>query len=217
MTPRIGIACLTLGALVLTGCMEPVAPDQPNRTRDGAIIGAILGGTAGLAGNGKNQGRDALVGAVIGGAIGGAIGNRLDQQAADLRRSMGNDQISVVNTGQALVVTMPQDILFATDSAALKPALVGDLRALAGNLSRYPDGTVEVIGHTDNTGSAAYNQTLSARRASTVAGVLIDAGVPSARLRSIGRGEDAPLASNLDAAGRAQNRRVEIVIRPGTT
>ena len=85
---------------------------------------------------------------------------------------------------------------------------------MAGSLNRYPNTTVNVVGHTDNTGEAAYNQSLSERRAQAVASVLISAGVSPARIRSIGRGEDQPVASNLTAEGRQQNRRVEIIITP---
>ena len=100
------------------------------------------------------------------------------------------------------------------DSATLRPDLTSDLRAVASSLNRYPNSTIEVIGHTDNTASQAYNQDLSQRRASAVANVLISSGVPAGRVAAYGRGEDQPIASNLTASGRAQNRRVEIIIRP---
>jgi len=112
------------------------------------------------------------------------------------------------------VVTMPQDILFDTGSAKLRPRLRQSLRKLAANLKRHPNTTIRVLGHTDNTGSAGFNQNLSAKRARAVAGVLIRSGVQSSRIRAIGRGEDQPIATNQTAAGRHQNRRVEIVIRP---
>jgi outer membrane protein OmpA-like peptidoglycan-associated protein len=109
---------------------------------------------------------------------------------------------------------MPQDLLFAVDSAAVRPDLRADLSAVASSLLRYPNSRIEVIGHTDNTGAAAYNQDLSQRRAVSVAGVLREGGVPGARIAAFGRGEDQPIASNLTPEGRAQNRRVEIIIRP---
>jgi len=144
------------------------------------------------------------------------IGNALDRQAADLRASMNNSDVQIVNTGNELIVTMPQDILFAVDSYTVRSDLQTDLRALAQNLQSYPNTTVDVIGHTDNTGDAGYNQGLSARRANAVANVILGAGVSSSRVRAFGRGEDAPIASNLTPEGRQQNRRVEIVIRPTT-
>lgn len=203
--------------LALTACVDPNAyPNDPNaRTRNGAIIGGLVGAAAGASSSDDKLAK-AVVGGAIGAAIGGAIGQTLDQQAADLRNSIGNNNITVTNNGQYLVVNMPQDVLFATDSATLRPDLTSDIRAVAGSLMRYPNSTIEVIGHTDNTGSAAYNQDLSQRRAVSVANVLRSSGVPSGRIGAYGRGEDQPIASNLSAEGRAQNRRVEIIIRPTT-
>jgi len=130
-----------------------------------------------------------------------------------LNRDLGNN-IDVINTGDELIVRMPQDILFAFDSDRVRPDLRADLFTLADSLQRYPDTTVQIIGHTDNVGSASYNQNLSERRASSVGSVLVNAGVPGSRLRIFGAGEDQPIASNLTEEGRAQNRRVDIVIRP---
>ena len=200
----------------LTACVDPNAyPDDPNaRAKNGAIVGGMLGALAGATRSGDDKLGKAVVGGVLGAALGGAIGSTLDKQAADLRSSIGNSNISVTNNGQYLVVNMPQDVLFATDSATLRPDLTYDLRAVAGSLNRYPDSSVEVIGHTDNSGAAAYNQDLSQRRATSVAQVLRDAGVQGNRLAAYGRGEDQPVASNLTPEGRAANRRVEIIIRP---
>jgi len=208
--------------LAVTACTTPErfnSPDDPNRkTKNGAIIGGLVGAAAGvLAGDdGGERRRGAAIGAIVGATGGGLIGARLDQQEADLRASVGNDNIGIVNTGSELIVTMPQDILFAVDSASLRPDLRRDLGALASNLQAYPDTTVDVLGHTDNSGDAGYNQNLSQRRAEAVTGVLIENGISSTRLRAIGRGEDAPVASNLTDEGKAQNRRVEIIIRPTT-
>ncbi|WP_137111755.1 OmpA family protein [Rhodobacter sp. SY28-1] len=206
----------TAGMLALTACVDPNAyPDDPNaRTKNGAVIGGLLGAAAGAA---TARDGDEFKGAVLGGALGagaGAIvGADLDRQAAELRGSL-NSNISVTNTGEYLIVNMPQDLLFATDSASVRSDLRRDLNTVASSLLRYPNSRIEVIGHTDNTGSAAYNQDLSQRRAVAVAGVLRDAGVPGGRLAAYGRGEDQPVASNLTPEGRAQNRRVEIIIRP---
>jgi outer membrane protein OmpA-like peptidoglycan-associated protein len=211
--------CAALGAaLALSACTDPSTAGNPTpRTRDGAIAGAIVGTAVGLAtGSPQNRARNAAVGAAFGAAVGGAIGSRLDRQAQALDQSL-DDRITVTNTGSALVVTLPQDIVFDVNSAELRPDLRADLRTLAASLQEYPDSTVDVIGHTDNTGTAVLNQDLSSRRASAVAGELIAAGVSSARLRTIGRGENAPIATNLTPEGRAQNRRVEIVINPTTS
>jgi len=113
-----------------------------------------------------------------------------------------------------LIVTLPQDILFATDSFAVRSDLRRDLNTVASNLQAYPDSTIQIVGHTDSDGDAAYNQQLSERRANSVADVLLDAGIPFSRIQTFGRGESQPLASNLDPAGKSENRRVEIVILP---
>lgn len=206
---------LSLAAvLALTAC-DPFPQGDPNQTRarTGATTGAIIGGLIGATSNSSERPLATIAGAVAGAAIGGAIGTALDRQAADLRaQTSGN--IGVVNAGDRLIVTMPQDLLFATDSAALRPDLQADLRAVAANLQQYPASRIEVIGHTDNTGDAGYNRSLSQQRAGSVAGVLIGAGVPAGRIVTLGQGEDAPIASNLTPEGRAQNRRVEIIIRP---
>ncbi|PID36097.1 MAG: hypothetical protein CR993_06995 [Rhodobacterales bacterium] len=194
-------------ALLLAGC-DTMGQRQAAGTGVGAAAGGLLGGLLS-----KNAG-GAAVGAVAGGIIGGAIGQELDKQAGELRAGFGDNRIGVVNTGKSLVVTMPQDILFATGSARLSGGLTADLRVLAAHLKKYPNSTVQVIGHTDNVGAAAYNLNLSRQRAAAVSGVLVSNGVPASRLATVGRGEDQPVASNLTAAGRAQNRRVEIIILP---
>ncbi|SFJ09434.1 OmpA family protein [Jannaschia pohangensis] len=205
---------LSLGAAVLlAGCVTS-PPGEPNRTRNGALIGAGVGAAAGAILGDGSRADEIAAGAVVGGLVGAGIGQSLDRQAADLRRELGDDRITIRNTGDQLIVTMPQDILFATDSANLRPDLQGDIRALARNLQQYPNTTVQVLGHTDSDGSAAYNQDLSERRARAVAGVLLEAGVSGSRVVPIGRGESQPIATNQTAEGRQQNRRVEIIITP---
>ena len=207
------------GTLGLSACVSTDPMNDPNRTRTGAIVGGVAGALAGAArdsdGDAGDRNRNILVGAALGAGSGAAVGSFLDRQEAELRAQLGNG-IVIQNTGSELIVRMPQDILFATDSASLNPALSGDLRLLAASLNKYNASTVEIQGHTDNTGSAAYNQDLSERRAQSVTSALIQNGVPAARLRTVGYGENRPISSNLTPEGRAQNRRVQIVIRPTT-
>ncbi len=212
MTFRLPLLAASAGVLFLAACDDPMT-GQTDRTRTGALAGAAIGGVVG-AGTGDGGLGRAAVGAGLGAAAGGLIGQQLDRQAEALRREMGDDRIAIQNTGEELIVTLPQEILFATDSAEVRPDLRRDLRAMAANLNRNPGSRVQVIGHTDSTGAAAYNQSLSERRANSVANVLRDAGVSNNRITAVGRGEDQPVATNLTTEGRAQNRRVEIIIRP---
>lgn len=207
---KTAIFALPAAALMLAACD---ATTENQRTKNGAIIGAVVGGALGANSTSDNKFERGIIGAAIGGAVGGAIGNELDKQADDLRRDLDSD-IGVVNTGSELRVTMPQDLLFATDSDRLRSDLIADIRTVAGSLNDYPNSTVIVVGHTDSTGDASYNQNLSERRAASVAAVLRGEGVAGGRLRTVGQGEAQPVASNATAAGRAQNRRVEIIIRP---
>ena len=204
--------------LILSGCVTPesAANSKPgDNTTAGTIMGGLIGAIAGMEMSSKgDRKKGAIVGAIVGAAAGNAIGQTLDEQAADLRRDLNNNQVNVTNTGSELIVTMPQDILFALDSAAVRSDLRRDLGVVAGNLQAYPNSTISIEGHTDNTGTANYNRILSQRRANAVADILVNNGVPPARLYAVGRGENEPVASNLSATGRAQNRRVEIVIRP---
>lgn len=211
---KLGVTSAAI-ALIVSGCAVDTSDPNANRSRDGAIIGGILGGFLGAQASDNNSTRGAVLGAAAGAIAGGVIGEALDQQAADLRGSVGSD-VGITNTGEELIVTVPEGILFDVDSAAIRAGSQSDLRALAANLRAYPDSTVDVIGHTDNTGSAEYNQDLSARRAQSVAGVLLEAGVSPSRVRSFGRGESEPAATNLTPEGRQQNRRVEVIIRPTT-
>lgn len=216
MTLKSSFLLAGISALTLTACVDPNAYNgDPNaRTRNGAVIGGLLGAAAGATSDGDDKLLKTVVGAGIGAAIGGAVGATLDQQAAELRGSINNPNISVTNNGSYLTVNMPQDLLFAVDSASLRPDLTGDIRAVASSLLKYPNSQIEVIGHTDDTGAESYNQDLSQRRASSVAGILINSGVPGGRIAAYGRGESQPIASNATASGKAQNRRVEIIIRP---
>ena len=220
ITIKTPIALSLAGALALVACQDSTTRIQdPNyRAQTGAVAGALLGGIIGASNRPGSSHearlRSTLVGAAIGAAAGGAIGATLDQQAADLRNRLGNPNVTVTNKGSYLLVNLPDDVVFATDSAAVRADLAGEIRSIAANLVSYPNSRIQVLGHTDNTGTAAYNFDLSQRRAVAVADILIGAGVPSSRLSAVGIGEDRPIASNTTVAGRAQNRRVEIIITP---
>ena len=209
------IAALS-GLLALGACTDPGGlndPNDPNRNRNqGVLLGAGLGALVGNLAGGDTEAT--MAGAVVGGLAGGLVGNELDKQERDLRASVGDGRVKITNTGDRLIVTLPQDILFATDSFAVSPDLQDDLRAVSANLQSYPNSVVQVIGHTDNTGDAGYNLDLSQRRANAVANLLIASGTSASRVETVGRGESTPVASNLSPEGRALNRGVEIVILP---
>ncbi|MBL4871882.1 MAG: OmpA family protein [Rhodobacteraceae bacterium] len=197
------------GTVTLAGCVNP--DGTANNTGTGAGVGALFGGLIGRAvSNDKTKGT--LIGGVIGGALGGAIGADLDKQEAALRAQMGSS-VNIINTGSQLIVSLPEDITFAVNSAVIKSSLIGDLNTLAASMNTYPNTTIEVVGHTDNTGTAAYNQALSEQRARAVRGVLINTVTPS-RVVAYGVGETRPTQSNASSAGRQANRRVEIFITP---
>ena len=214
------VAAVT-GVVALSACTNPngsilAQSNDPNqRAKNGAILGAGAGAVIGALSKGDgNRAGGAVKGAVIGAALGAGGGALLDKQERDLRASLGNDNVTITNTGDRLIVTLPQDILFATGSSAVRPDLQRDLGAVASNLQAYPASTIQVVGHTDSDGEAAFNQRLSEDRANAVASVLLNNGVGPSRVQAYGRGEAQPVSSNLNPQGKAQNRRVEIVILP---
>lgn len=215
MTLKLSATAAFIAVLGLSACNDPaqLSLDNTTKTEQGALFGGILGAGIGAL-TADDKGKGALIGAAAGAFAGGAVGNHLDKQAAELRTQLANDDITIVNTGDRLIVSLPDDITFDTDSSAVRPGLRSDLTVVADNLLRYPDSTVQIIGHTDSDGEAAYNTTLSQSRAHSVADVLQSGGVTYDRLQTSGRGEDQPVASNLTDAGKAQNRRVEIVVIP---
>jgi outer membrane protein OmpA-like peptidoglycan-associated protein len=204
------ILAAVLGLATLAGCVQT---GPATNTQMGVATGAVIGGLIGANADSDDPRTATAAAAAIGAVVGGAIGAQLDRQKAELDQGFTND-IDVINTGSELIVRMPNGILFDVDSAALRPQVQADLNVLAGNLLRYPNSTVQITGHTDNTGSWQHNRDLSLRRAQSVASVLAAGGVSPVRLQTFGAGYDQPIASNLTPEGRQQNRRVEITIRP---
>lgn len=200
-------------SLALVGCSD-TGPQMGDKAKTGAAIGAAVGLISGITTDDDSNGK--IKRAIVGATVGGLIGNELDKQEAELREELGGSGALITNTGSELIVTLPEAITFDTDSTAVRASLRNSLAQLAANLNRYPDTGVDVVGHTDNVGSADYNQNLSARRADAVTSILTANGVSFSRIRSYGRGESTPIASNDTATGRAQNRRVEIIITPST-
>lgn len=205
-TVTIALAALTLGMGAMSGCASM------NRTGKGAILGAAGGAAAGAI-IGKQVGstaKGAIVGAAVGGAAGAVIGRQMDKQAQELAAQIPG--ATVQRVGEGIAVTFESGLLFPFNSAQLLPAGQQNLQNMANSLRQYPETEVMIIGHTDNVGSDAYNQTLSQQRASSAADVLASYGVPRERVRTAGRGESEPIATNDEEAGRQQNRRVEVAI-----
>jgi len=216
-----------LAAMVLAGAMTACAttPNDPNaKAKQGAATGAVLGAVAGavIGYQGDHSGgalRGALIGAAAGGAMGAGVGHYMDLQQREFERKLAAErrahQIEIERLkNENLKITMNSEVSFDFDSAAIKPAFRPTLDKVADILNRYPRTTIRVIGHTDNVGSAAYNQQLSLRRARAVADYLEARGVNPSRVIAEGRGESEPRASNATEAGRQLNRRVEMLIIP---
>lgn len=205
-TIALGLAVTLGGGLLATGCASM------NNKERGAVIGAGAGAAVGgVIGNQTgNTARGAIIGAVVGGVAGGIIGHQMDQQAKEIRQEIPGAVVERV--GEGIQVTFDSGLLFDYDSDRIKPAAAENLRNLAQSLNNYPNTDLVIVGHTDNIGSDGYNADLSQRRARAAASYLASLGVNPNRLRTYGRGENEPVATNTTDAGRQQNRRVEIAI-----
>lgn len=207
-----------MSVIALVGCVstDPYTGEQKtSNTAKGATIGAISGAVIGAASSSKkDRGKGAAIGAVAGGAIGGGVGYYMDQQEAKLRAQLEQTGVRVVRTGDTIQLIMPGNITFQSNSDAIRSDFYAVLDSVSLVLKEFGKTSVHVTGHTDNQGSYAFNQGLSERRASSVARYLGSRGVLSSRLHIRGASYSQPIATNSTAAGREQNRRVEIELRP---
>lgn len=213
-------ACL-LAATTLGACttIDPNTGETVrNNTGSGAIAGALGGALVGYLTNtsdGEQGRKNALIGAGVGALGGAAVGSYMDRQQAELRAELAGTGVSVTRQGDNLVLNMPSDVTFGVDRSDVQPQFYRVLDSVGAILARYPQTLVDVTGHADSTGDDMYNQGLSERRASAVAGYLVNNGrLLRGRFFVQGEGERRPVASNATEDGRAQNRRVEIVLRP---
>ncbi len=213
------IALLAASAVALSGCagMQDMAtnPDK-EKTRKGAAYGAAAGVAIGLLTGGNDKFAAAMIGAAAGALAGGSVGYYMDKQEAKLREQMAGTGVDVVRKGDNITLDMPGGVTFAFNSSDLNSQFYPVLDKVAGTLGEYDKTVIEVAGHTDSVGSAAYNLQLSEKRANSVAAYLASRGVDRTRMVTIGAGKDHPIASNDTEEGRAQNRRVEITIVPVT-
>ncbi|MEM1383601.1 MAG: OmpA family protein [Pseudomonadota bacterium] len=210
MFKKSAIAAICCVALV--GC-ETI--DNNPRTSAGAVGGALAGAALGTLVGGDDR-RNALVGAGIGLLAGAAVGQYLDRQQRALEQDLAGTGAEVERIGETIRVNFPAGLTFATDSAKIQQGFRPPLRNVGNTLNQFPQSYLDVVGHTDSTGSEQYNQRLSERRANSVANFLSRTGVDRRRMATFGQGESQPVASNADEFGRQQNRRVELRIIPAT-
>ncbi|MCW8844909.1 MAG: OmpA family protein [Gammaproteobacteria bacterium] len=211
-----------LGALVLLSACTTLDPYTHEEKTSSATKGALIGAASGIA-IGLMTGDDAverrqyaLIGAGVGAIAGGSVGAYMDNQELALRKKLEGTGVSVTRDGDNITLVMPSNVTFATDSSDLRPEFFGVLDSVNLVLKEYDKTVIEVAGHTDSTGTEKYNQSLSERRAATVATYLINRGVLEMRVITIGMGETRPVADNSTEAGRAMNRRVELTLVPVT-
>jgi outer membrane protein OmpA-like peptidoglycan-associated protein len=220
---RAQILLAAAATTVLVGACTTTDPysstPRRNNTGTGAIAGAVGGALLGYLTNTSNseQGRrNALIGAGVGALAGTAVGNYMDRQQRALEAELSGTGVGVARQGDNLVLRMPSDVTFATNQYSIQPQFNAVLDDVAAVLTEYDRSVIDIIGHADSSGAEDYNLTLSRNRASSVAQALVSRGVLADRLYVDGRGETQPIADNGTEAGKAQNRRVEILIRPFT-
>ncbi|MBH5328880.1 OmpA family protein [Eikenella sp. S3360] len=208
------LTVLTLAAsFALSGCVtDPVTGQQTiSKTALYGLGGAAACGAIGALTHGSKGARNAALGC---GVVGAGVGGYMDIQERRLRQELANTPVEVERQGDQIKLTMPSGVTFATNSSALSPNAVSSLNTVADVLTQYPETTITVAGHTDNTGNDRINNPLSQQRAQSVAGYLNGRGVAANRISTVGYGSRSPIADNSTEVGRAQNRRVEILINP---
>ena len=183
-----------------------------NKSQKGAVIGTAGGAAVGgaIGSMSGHVGLGAIIGAAVGGVGGAIIGHNMDKQAADIQKDLPNAKVERV--GEGIVVEFSDKVLFAVNSSELSTQSKNSLAKLNTILVKYPDTNIEIQGHTDNTGTPAYNQSLSERRSAAVSAYLASSGISLSRLSTKGYGEESPKYSNDSEEGRMQNRNVQFLI-----
>lgn len=217
------ISIMTASFLLLSGCQTFDAytgEQKTSSTAKGAGIGAGIGAVLGYLTNRKESSKKRkeaiLKGAGIGAIAGGGVGYYMDTQEAKLRQQLRGTGVSVEREGDNINLIMPGNITFQTGQAELNASFHDVLDSVVLVLNEFNQTIIVVAGHTDSVGSDASNQVLSERRANAVASYLLSKQVLEARIDAVGFGEKYPVADNATAAGRAENRRVELSLIPIT-
>jgi outer membrane protein OmpA-like peptidoglycan-associated protein len=211
------IGAVLLVSLLLGACQTTnpyTGQQQTSNTAKGAGVGAAAGAIIGALAGGSRK--SALIGAGVGVLAGGAVGNYMDKQEAQLRQQLQGTGVSVTRNGDNLILNMPGNVTFATNQSDVNANFYPVLNSVALVLKQYEKTMIDVVGHTDSTGSMQLNMQLSQARAASVGAYLQSQGILAARIATQGVGPQYPIASNDTPEGRAQNRRVELILRPLT-
>ena len=204
------VMTLAMWLLTIFSCQTKQGTGALIGTGGGAVLGAIIGKIAG------NTAVGAAIGGAVGAGTGAIIGRHMDKVAEQAKQQVKNAKVEEVtdNNGlKAVKVTFDSGILFATNKAELNSASKTDLAKFSNVLKNNTDCHVDIYGHTDSTGNDGINVPLSINRAQSVANCLKTCGVSAAQLQNVtGKGSSDPVADNSTAAGRQQNRRVEVYL-----
>ena len=203
--------------LAIAGCqtIDPYTGEsKTSKTAKGAGIGAVAGAALGAIIKHDDRKKGAITGALAGGAIGAGVGRYMDNQERELRQQLQGTGVQVVRDGDNIRLVMPGNITFATNSYDIQSQFFDVLNSVAIVVKKYDKTQINISGHTDSSGSREYNQTLSEQRARSVGNYLRGQKVAASRISTYGYGFSYPVATNSTAAGRQQNRRVEIELQP---
>jgi outer membrane protein OmpA-like peptidoglycan-associated protein len=209
------LSVTVIGFMLLTSGCSTINPYTGQKQTSDATIGTGIGALGGAAiGAIAGGGKGALIGGAVGALSGGLIGNSMDKENVELQQRLQGTGVQVQKNGNYIQLVMASDVTFNTDQYDLRADFYPTLNSVAIVLKKYDKNNVMITGYTDNVGNAAYNQTLSERRAASVGSYLISQGVSSGRIFANGRGKRDPIASNATSEGRTMNRRVVITLRP---
>jgi len=213
----VSVATVVVVSLLVGACQTTnpyTGQQQTSNTAKGAGIGAAAGAVIGALAGGSRK--SALIGAGVGVLAGGAVGSYMDKEEEKLRQQLQGTGVSVTRSGNSLILNMPGNVTFATNQSDVQASFYPVLNSVALVLKEYEKTLIDITGFTDSTGTMQLNMQLSQARANSVGQYLQSQGVMPARIQTVGRGPENPVASNDTPEGRQANRRVELVLTPLT-